>query len=574
VERALGRSSPGQSLRRSVFEPLEGRRLLAAGVVINEFMADNSTVAVDPAFPGTHPDWIELYNPTVSPVNLQGWQLKDGNALTTWTFPAGASIAANGYLVVAADGKDLTNPAAVMHTNFSLSKSGEYLGLFKPDNSVANEFAPYPPQSSDISYGIIQQTTSLPLIDSTASLKATVPTSNAYDVANPNWKSVNFDDSGADWLSGQGGVGFDSAGGPPPPAGWNVHMVRATTGDFPNIAAAKAVLDGNTSGYVIVDDKNVSPVNHIDYLDNGHFTENNPLPNGASVNSGSAAATRTEYALRATAQITIPVGTYTIGVNSNEGFQLTIPGVTFSNRFGEDYTSSTSAADQITYGGLRQSSDTFGTFSVTSPLATTIQVDMFEQFGPDNFEVFLATGAKSTFDGTFALLGNGTSGWALTSAPPNVPYAGQFGLNLQTPMLNNNATAYVRIPFNVEADDLSAFDSMILHMKYDDGFIAYINGQQVASVNAPGSPAFNSVATASHVDTQAVLFQDFNIPNAQNYLHAGANVLTIQAMNVSATDNDFLNVATLDGVTGSVDVERYFSPPHPRLPIPAHLSGR
>src|SRR5258706_12748487 len=91
VERALARSSPlRRAHRRGELEPLEERRLLATGVVINEFMANNNTGYTDPAFPGVHSDWIELYNPTTSAVNLQGWQLKDGSALTTWTFPVGA----------------------------------------------------------------------------------------------------------------------------------------------------------------------------------------------------------------------------------------------------------------------------------------------------------------------------------------------------------------------------------------------------------------------------------------------------------------------------------------------------
>jgi len=579
VERALGRGAPrsrpalslsnGSGLNspflcRSVVEALEERRLLATGVVINEFMANNNTGFTDPAFPGAHPDWIELYNPTVSTVNLQGWMLKDSAALTTWTFPAGATIPANGYLVVAADSKDLSNPAAIMHTNFNLASSGEYLGLFKPDNTVANEFAPYPAQSGDISYGIIQQSNTLPLISPTASLKATIPTNNSFDIADPNWKSETFVDTGPEWLAGTGGVGFDAAGGPPPPNGWNVRMIRASTGDFPNIAVAKTVLDGNTTGFTIASDNTTTPINHIDYVDGGHFSENNKLPNGAGVLDGSAAATRTEYAIRATAQVTIPAGTYTIGVNSNEGFQLTIPGVTFSSRFGEDYTYSTSTPSQLTWSKLRQSADTLGTFTVSSPLATSIQVDMFEQFGPDNFEVFLASGAKSTVDTSFALLGNGSFGWAVTAAPPNVPFAGQFGLNLQTPMYTHNASAYVRIPFNIAAEDLPAYQSLLLHMKYDDGFVAWLNGQQVASANAPASLSFSSAATQSHVDTQAVLFQDFSIPNAQAYLHAGLNVLAIQGLNVGASDDDFLNLATLDGVTSTIDVPRFFSPSTPK----------
>src|SRR3954470_7965874 len=144
VERAIAQSPVRRSVgRRHVIELLEERRLLAAGVVINEFMANNNSGYQDPAFAGTanpYPDWIELYNPTAGTVNLAGWQLKD--SADTWTFPSGSSISAGGYLLVVADDKNLTDPTKVMHTNFNLNKDGEYLGLIKPDATIANEFAP------------------------------------------------------------------------------------------------------------------------------------------------------------------------------------------------------------------------------------------------------------------------------------------------------------------------------------------------------------------------------------------------------------------------------------------------
>ena len=89
VERAIAESSARQKRHRfQGMESLEERRLLSTGVVINEFMASNNTGYQDPAFPGQFPDWIELYNPTASTVNLAGWQLKDSSS--TWTFPAGS----------------------------------------------------------------------------------------------------------------------------------------------------------------------------------------------------------------------------------------------------------------------------------------------------------------------------------------------------------------------------------------------------------------------------------------------------------------------------------------------------
>ena len=42
------------------------------------------------------------------------------------------------------------------------------------------------------------------------------------------------------------------------------------------------------------------------------------------------------YTIRATTLVTIPAGTYTVGVNSADGFQLTIPGIVFTGRFEND----------------------------------------------------------------------------------------------------------------------------------------------------------------------------------------------------------------------------------------------
>jgi len=75
-------------------------------------------------------------------------------------------------------------------------------------------------------------------------------------------------------------------------------------------------------------------------------------------------------------------------------------------------------------------------------------------------------------------------------------YAPAIGLDLQAAMLNANASAYVRVPFT--ASDPTALNSLTLSLRYDDGFIAYLNGAEVLRRNAPAVPAWNSAATAAH----------------------------------------------------------------------------
>ena len=105
-----------------------------------------------------------------------------------------------------------------------------------------------------------------------------------------------------------------------------------------------------------------------------------------------------------------------------------------------------------------------------------------------------------------------------------------------------NPSVFVRIPFTVGADiNLSDFNQLVLSMKYDDAFIAYINGTRVAaSPNAPVNPTWNSAASAIHADTQAVVFQDYDISEFRNLLREGNNMLAIQALNSSSTSSDLL----------------------------------
>jgi hypothetical protein len=70
-----------------------------AQVLINEIMYHpNSTDVLE--------EWVELYNPWPTNVNLSGWQITKGAALV---FPTNTTITVGGYLVVAADVPTFTN---------------------------------------------------------------------------------------------------------------------------------------------------------------------------------------------------------------------------------------------------------------------------------------------------------------------------------------------------------------------------------------------------------------------------------------------------------------------------------
>jgi len=114
-------------------------------------------------------------------------------------------------------------------------------------------------------------------------------------------------------------------------------------------------------------------------------------------------------------------------------------------------------------------------------------------------------------------------------------------------MYTANATCYLRIPFTVEADELTALDEMMLKVRYDDGFVAYLNGAEVARRNFDGIPAWDSHASASNSDSAAVFFEEIDISEFISDLEEGDNVIAIHGMNASRTSSDMLISVEING---------------------------
>ncbi|MGB2821047.1 MAG: lamin tail domain-containing protein, partial [Phycisphaerae bacterium] len=136
-------------------------------------------------------------------------------------------------------------------------------------------------------------------------------------------------------------------------------------------------------------------------------------------------------------------------------------------------------------------------------------------------------------------------------------------------MQGTNASLWVRIEF--EGGDLAACDSLLLRMKYDDGFIAYLNDTEVARRNADNPVAWNTAASAEHPDAQAVVFEDIDISAWIGSLQPGSNLLAIHCQNLGAGDADLLIVPELI-VSGTSydDQPKWFTSPTPRA---ANIGG-
>ena len=183
------------------------------GVRISEFMAVNNSGLDDED--RDEEDWIEIHNAGAETVNLNGWYLTDNiNDLTKWTFPE-VTLTPGDYLTVFASGKNRREPSGVLHTNFKLNGSGEYLGLVRPDGrTVVSEFSPmYPIQAPDVSYGFSAIDMEEALITLGAPARALVPQddtlepSTQYSQALRPWTLEDLDDSS--WQTGTTAVGYD-----------------------------------------------------------------------------------------------------------------------------------------------------------------------------------------------------------------------------------------------------------------------------------------------------------------------------------------------------------------------------
>ncbi|NLH16751.1 MAG: hypothetical protein GX455_09235, partial [Phycisphaerae bacterium] len=140
--------------------------------------------------------------------------------------------------------------------------------------------------------------------------------------------------------------------------------------------------------------------------------------------------------------------------------------------------------------------------------------------------------------------GSGTVGFETRPSDP-VNYTDLIDMDLQTAMYTKNASCYIRIPFTAPNLDYS---SLTLKVRYDDGFIAYLNGAEVKRVNfdSAAAPVWNSAANASHTDALAREFESFDLTAHLGKLKKGAtNMLAIQGLNITAGNNDFLLGAEL-----------------------------
>ncbi len=121
-----------------------------------------------------------------------------------------------------------------------------------------------------------------------------------------------------------------------------------------------------------------------------------------------------------------------------------------------------------------------------------------------------------------------------------------FGDNDDATIVNQELSLYCRREFSLT--QLSDIESAYLCIDYDDAFVAYLNGIEIARSGLAGTPpAYNELASSSR---EALLYQGgkreyfkINKDFLSSILVSGTNVLAVQVHNRSNSSNDLSMIA-------------------------------
>ena len=514
------RGNPRQPVRPGL-ELLEPRLLLTGSPYISEFLAINDTTLADED--GDYCDWIEIHNPAASAVDLTGWKLKD--SANEWPFPS-MTLGPGEYRVIFASDKDRRDPAGELHTNFKLDGDGEYLALVDATDTVVHPYAPtFPDQLEDISYGVLREEHgNTELVSQGASGRYSVPAAGPLD---PAWVDPFYDDSG--WATGTTGLGFGLSEGAVDP----VTLVAARS-------VWKYLDDGSDQGAAwrqpsFGDGLWASGPAELGYGDGGEATFVSYGPDASNKHI------TTYFRHTFQASNVASFDTLTVRLRRDDGAVVYLNGQELlrSNMPAGSIDYQTLASDGV--GGGDESRYYDYSADPSGLLAEGINVLAVEihQRAPNSSDI--------SFD--LELIGRKTQSDLIAT-------------DVQDQVLGISPSVLVRATFIVTEPE-ETLDELILEMAYEDGYVAWLNGVQVAARNAPSPAGGDSTALFDRVQDDPVRFESVDLTDWLDLLVTGENVLAIHALNDAAGDGDFLVCPVLKGVQSVAFTENYFLTPTP-----------
>lgn len=648
--------------------------------VINEFMAANTQTLADED--GAYSDWIEIYNPDAAPVNLAGYSLTDASDTPQkWVFPS-ITLPAGGYRVVFASGKNRTNPAGTLHTNFSLAAGGEYLALIAPGGAVVQEFAPaFPKQQDDLTYGLGRRTLTTDHLAGSAPVLL-VPQSAAQ--LSTEWYQPAFSAAGWTTAAAPGGIGYDRAVAPPNLINTASTGTATQSSTYPNYPANLAI-DGQNGNFSHTDgvavpawwqlawtaDRTIHTItlnNRADCCqarlrdviveilaaDLTTVVWSSPLLNPENSLGGPAAITIDVVAGNAGQPVTgramkvrrVPdpdfSGAGAVSGSIHDAYVLTLAEVAVMVP-DPNNTPPPPGLQNLAPGGTATQTSTLGSFTAslgidgnTGNFTHTVNTDLNPAWtlnlrrramlseiaihnrsgccgyrlrditvqvldadgvtvvwtspllNPENadgspqlLDVDIAGLAGAPVIGNYVRIkrtrdpdfsGQGGTGSADDASvlsmgevevygDPVVNYDSFIVTDIESQAWNQNTSAFAR--WNFDVSNPAGLESLKLAVRYDDGFVAWLNGVKVAERNAPASLTWSSAATTNRDDALAYREEIIDLGALMSNLHAGSNLLAVQMLNNAPGDEDFLFNARLLTATIPDIVTAYLGTPTP-----------
>ncbi len=495
-------------------ETLEARLPLAGelsldgqSIVISEFVADSSSsfttrtrTSPDVPFSGptVSPDWIELFNISSEAVDLSGYHMTDDpQSPNKWSFPTGTSIDAGSFLTVFASGFDLSNSnldeRGSLHTNFRLSSEGDYLALTDRAGVIVHAFTPpLPAQRTDVSYAMGMTTRTL--IEAGSRLEYLVP----QGVTSENdWRLVNFSSPALEGRDGalRGPIGFDRTDpSTPSEAGETVgpEVIRRASSDF-------------SLGSIVV-------------LKSQPFTTTGEVASWSFYSE--TTRTITPLVFRSVGDEYQIVGIGRTRTSDGTGMQT----------FAFELQSGSANVDGSGYFFGFKDGDNANNVAGVVRWASSPDDEVHRYNGPLSGKMVVGqalTGGVS-FRRAYSV-----------QATTRARLAGPLRTEVTT--VPAPSSLYVRYPFSI--DQLETTRALTLRVRAEDGFVAYLNGHEVARYAAPQSLEFDSSATVDRPLVDANRFLDFNISHGREHLQIGDNVLSFQVLNATSTPELLLDAS-------------------------------
>ncbi|MDX1315574.1 MAG: hypothetical protein R3356_08735, partial [Eudoraea sp.] len=159
------------------------------------------------------------------------------------------------------------------------------------------------------------------------------------------------------------------------------------------------------------------------------------------------------------------------------------------------------------------------------------------------------------------------STWRSSTSATLTWASGQTGIGYSdgddaTVISSGTITLYMQRTFSL--DEVSEVNMAALYMDYDDGFIAYLNGTEIARSANMGSYgdefAYNETALANR---EAIMYNGsdpemYDFSNNLDLLQPGENILAIEVHNVSSSSSDMSAIPLL--LMGFTKVQDQFEP--------------